>query len=118
MPYRDSKLTRLLEDSLGGNCKTTMVANVSMSLWAGGETQSTLKFAQRAQHVQNYARVNEDNEAKTRLRQYELELAALRTRGRHVKRAVLAAPHPGFLGALPGWSTLLTRGGSAAGSCS
>ena len=41
MPYRDSKLTRLLEDSLGGNCKTTMVANISTALWAGGETLST-----------------------------------------------------------------------------
>ena len=89
IPYRDSKLTRLLEDSLGGNCKTTMVANISTALWAGGETQSTLKFAQRAQHVQNYARVNEDNEAKTRLRQYELELAALRAQLREREQGVV-----------------------------
>ena len=38
VPYRDSKLTRLLEDSLGGNCKTTMVANISMALWSTGES--------------------------------------------------------------------------------
>eukprot|EP00964_Phaeocystis_antarctica_P130898 scaffold94765_cov48-Phaeocystis_antarctica.AAC.1 len=46
-------------------------------------------FAQRAQHVQNYARVNEDNEAKTRLRQarYELELAALRSQLREREQA-------------------------------
>ena len=61
--YRDSKLTRLLEDSLGGNCKTTMVANVSMALWSASETLSTLNFAKRAQHIKNHARVNVDANA-------------------------------------------------------
>jgi hypothetical protein len=63
IPYRDSKLTRLLEDSLGGNCKTTLVACVSAAAAAASETLSTLKFAERAAHVRNHARVNEAESA-------------------------------------------------------
>lgn len=47
IPYRDSKLTRILEDSLGGNCKTTMMCMVSPALEAFAESLSTLKFANR-----------------------------------------------------------------------
>ena len=60
IPYRDSKLTRILEDSLGGNCKTTMMAMISPSSDAFGESQSTLKFANRAKKIKNEARINED----------------------------------------------------------
>lgn len=58
--YRDSKLTFLLKDSLGGNSKTSIVANVSPSFKAIGETLSTLKFAQRAKLIKNKAVVNQD----------------------------------------------------------
>jgi hypothetical protein len=47
IPYRDSKLTRILEDSLGGNCKTTMVCCISPAMEAFAESLSTLKFANR-----------------------------------------------------------------------
>ncbi|KAJ0789479.1 putative plus-end-directed kinesin ATPase [Helianthus annuus] len=60
VPYRDSRLTFLLQDSLGGNSKTTIIANVSPSMCAANETLSTLKFAQRAKLIQNNAKVNED----------------------------------------------------------
>ena len=60
IPYRDSKLTRILEDSLGGNCKTTMMAMISPSNDAFNESLSTLKFATRAKKIKNKARVNED----------------------------------------------------------
>ncbi|KVH96411.1 Kinesin-like, KLP2 [Cynara cardunculus var. scolymus] len=60
VPYRDSRLTFLLQDSLGGNSKTTIIANVSPSMCAANETLSTLKFAQRAKLIQNDAKVNED----------------------------------------------------------
>jgi hypothetical protein len=60
IPYRDSKLTRLLEDSLGGNCKTTMMAMISPSSEGFGESISTLKFATRAKKIKNEARINED----------------------------------------------------------
>ena len=60
IPYRDSKLTRILEDSLGGNCKTTMIAMISPSHDAFNESLSTLKFATRAKKVKNEAKINED----------------------------------------------------------
>ncbi|MCI09760.1 kinesin motor domain protein, partial [Trifolium medium] len=60
VPYRDSRLTFLLQDSLGGNSKTMIIANVSPSICSANETLSTLKFAQRAKLIQNNAKVNED----------------------------------------------------------
>ncbi|KAK8964303.1 Kinesin-like protein KIN12B [Platanthera guangdongensis] len=60
VPYRDSRLTFLLQDSLGGNSKTMIIANVSPSMCSANETLSTLKFAQRAKIIQNNAVVNED----------------------------------------------------------
>jgi len=47
VPYRDSKLTRLLKDSLGGNCRTVMIANVSPSAMHFEDTHNTLKYANR-----------------------------------------------------------------------
>jgi len=71
-------LTRLLEDSLGGNCKTTMMAMVSPSSDAFGESLSTLKFATRAKKIKNEARINEDVDQRALLRKYEVELKRLK----------------------------------------
>ncbi|KAH9695744.1 kinesin-like protein KIN-12D [Citrus sinensis] len=60
VPYRDSRLTFLLQDSLGGNSKTMIIANVSPSICCAAETLNTLKFGQRAKLIQNNAVVNED----------------------------------------------------------
>ncbi|KAF8403419.1 hypothetical protein HHK36_011522 [Tetracentron sinense] len=60
VPYRDSKLTFLLQDSLGGNSKTIIIANITPSNCCSLETLSTLKFAQRAKFIKNNAIVNED----------------------------------------------------------
>jgi len=79
IPYRDSKLTRILEDSLGGNCKTTMMAMASPALEAFTESISTLKFANRAKNIKNKPRVNEDVDQRSLLRKYERELNKLRT---------------------------------------
>ncbi|ETP31735.1 hypothetical protein F442_19425 [Phytophthora nicotianae P10297] len=51
VPYRDSKLTRLLKDSLGGNCRTVMIANVSLAASSVEETLNTLKYANRAKNI-------------------------------------------------------------------
>ena len=59
MPFRDSKLTRLLTESLGGNCKTTICACVSPSLIHYDESYSTLLFAARAMSVRTKASRNE-----------------------------------------------------------
>ena len=51
VPYRDSKLTRLLKDSLGGNCRTVMIANVSPFMYNFTDSLNTLKFANRAKNI-------------------------------------------------------------------
>lgn len=51
VPYRDSKLTRLLKDSLGGNCRTVMIAAISPSSLTFEDTYNTLKYANRAKEI-------------------------------------------------------------------
>uniref|UniRef100_A0A673K849 Kinesin-like protein n=1 Tax=Sinocyclocheilus rhinocerous TaxID=307959 RepID=A0A673K849_9TELE len=58
IPYRDSKLTRLLKDSLGGNCRTVMIANVSPSSLSYEDTHNTLKYANRAKEIKSTLRSN------------------------------------------------------------
>ena len=53
VPYRDSKLTRILQESLGGNCKTTLIIAASLSADSDKETLSTLRFGYRAKAIQN-----------------------------------------------------------------
>jgi len=60
IPYRDSKLTRMLQDSLGGNSYTVMICNVSPAKINVDETLSSLRFAERAKKIENKAVVNRD----------------------------------------------------------
>jgi hypothetical protein len=59
IPYRDSKLTRILEDSVGGNCKTSLLVCCSPSAESSDETVSTLEFASRAARIEITAVINE-----------------------------------------------------------
>ena len=59
IPYRDSKLTRILEDSVGGNCKTSLLVCCSPSAESADETVSTLEFASRAARIEITATINE-----------------------------------------------------------
>ncbi|KAF3435686.1 hypothetical protein FNV43_RR22777 [Rhamnella rubrinervis] len=74
IPYRDSRLTFLLQDSLGGNSKTMIIANVSPSICCAAETLNTLKFAQRAKMIQNNAVVNEDSTGDVTALQHQIRL--------------------------------------------
>ncbi|OMJ66985.1 hypothetical protein SteCoe_35983 [Stentor coeruleus] len=60
VPYRDSKLTRVLQDSLGGNAKTTLILTCSPSPWNEEETISTLRFGTRAKAITNKPKVNRE----------------------------------------------------------
>lgn len=73
IPFRDSKLTFLLRDSLGGNAKTVLIANVSTSDACAHETMSTLLFAQSAKCVRNRAVVNLDTQGETRALKAEIK---------------------------------------------
>ena len=59
VPFRDSKLTRLLQPALGGNCRTAVVCTITPAYIHAEETLNTLRFALRAQHVRQHAEVNE-----------------------------------------------------------
>jgi hypothetical protein len=73
IPYRDSKLTRLLQDSLGGNTKTVMIAALSPADYNYDETLSTLRYASRAKSIKNKPVINEDPKDAL-LKQYEDEI--------------------------------------------
>lgn len=73
VPYRDSKLTFLLQDSLGGNAKTVLIASVSPSAACAHETLSTLQFAERAKCVKNSATVNVESESDRRALQADAD---------------------------------------------
>lgn len=96
IPYRDSKLTRLLQDCLGGNCKTTLIATITPVSASYTESLNTLKFAKRcvssgflnmymkiwwtisAKNIKNTASVNQDMSQKALLSSYQQEIKKLK----------------------------------------
>ncbi|XP_042199673.1 kinesin-like protein KIF17 isoform X2 [Callorhinchus milii] len=77
IPYRDSKLTRMLQDSLGGNTKTLMVACLSPADNNYDESLSTLRYANRAKNIKNKPKINEDPKDAL-LREYQEEIKKLK----------------------------------------
>lgn len=78
VPYRDSKLTRLLRDSLGGNCQTVMIANVSPFVGHYTESVNTLKFAIRAKNVKmKISRTSRFDDPQAEIRKYQRIIAEL-----------------------------------------
>jgi len=77
IPYRDSKLTRLLQDSLGGNTKTVMCACIGPVDYNYDETLSTLRYAYRAKNIKNKPRINEDPKD-AMIREFQDEITRLK----------------------------------------
>nr|BAN16545.1 ADB2008819 [Acytostelium subglobosum] len=81
IPYRDSKLTRVLQESLGGNSRTTLIINCSPSSYNEVETVSTLRFGNRAKNIKNKAKINQERSAaelKILLAKAEKEIESLK----------------------------------------
>ncbi|OQS04421.1 kinesin [Thraustotheca clavata] len=93
IPYRDSKLTRLLQDSLGGNTRTIVIATISPSEAAIEETLSTLQFAERAKQISLNIQVNEVVDDAILLARAQKEIAKL-------EQLLQAQPNKEQLGAL------------------
>ncbi|KAJ1554576.1 hypothetical protein HK096_002904, partial [Nowakowskiella sp. JEL0078] len=80
VPYRDSKLTRILQESLGGNSRTTLVINASPSSFNEAETLSTLRFGMRAKTIKNKAKINAElssSELKVLLKKAKADMATM-----------------------------------------
>ncbi|KAJ2656276.1 hypothetical protein IWW48_005106 [Coemansia sp. RSA 1200] len=78
VPYRDSKLTRLLQDSLGGNSQTAMLACISPSDKNSNESLNTIRYANRARNIRNKVAVNFDKNSSVELNMLKTEVARLR----------------------------------------
>lgn len=122
IPYRDSKLTRLLKDSLGGNCRTVMIATVSPSASSYEDTYNTLKYANRAKdiksslksnivsldcHISKYAAICEElrrevTQLKDKLKAYEEGKCAITKSGPSTVQTVLASQQQGLEKSLQG----------------
>ncbi|KND01940.1 uncharacterized protein SPPG_02448 [Spizellomyces punctatus DAOM BR117] len=82
IPYRDSKLTRILQESLGGNSRTTLIINCSPSSFNESETLSTLRFGMRAKTIKNKAKINAElspGELKALLKKSKADIASLQS---------------------------------------
>ncbi|KAB1223527.1 Phragmoplast orienting kinesin-1 [Morella rubra] len=117
VPYRDSKLTFLLQDSLGGNSKTTIIANISPSSCCSLETLSTLEFAQLAKFIKNNAIVNEDASGdviamRLQIQQLKKEVSRLRSLASGAENQANE-----FFGCFPGFPGSFDWEGLHASSC-
>ena len=92
VPYRDSKLTRILQESLGGNSRTTLVVNCSPSSYNDAETVSTLRFGTRAKNIKNSAHINVElssAELKTIVHSSKLESNSLKAHIQKLEAEIL-----------------------------
>lgn len=107
VPYRDSKLTRLLQDSLGGNAKTLMIATLSPARYNFEESMSTLRYASRTKNIKNKPVVNQDpkdallSQYQNEIKLLKLELEMLRASRAGAKINVQPQPEIDSIGSQP-----------------
>ncbi|XP_022638159.1 kinesin-like protein KIN-7O isoform X3 [Vigna radiata var. radiata] len=95
VPYRDSKLTRILQPSLGGNARTAIICNITLAQIHTDETKSSLQFASRALRVTNCAQVNEILTDAALLKRQKKEIEDLRSKlmgshSEHLEKEILS----------------------------
>lgn len=109
LPYRDSKLTRLLESALDGNARIAIICNISPTLRCLEESVNTLKFGARAKLIRIYAKVNENVDEKTLLRAYREEIEQLKQRLKELEDKQIPATNLSFPSAYPPISSSTTN---------
>lgn len=95
IPYRDSKLTRLLKDSLGGNSRTVMITTVSTSSRDYEETINSLKYAIRAKSIKNHAVKNVSGDVDTNVHEMKHIMDSLQRENQDLKRQLEKGNQPG-----------------------
>ncbi|EPS67969.1 hypothetical protein M569_06802, partial [Genlisea aurea] len=92
IPYRDSKLTRLLQSSLGGNGRVSLICTLTPSSGYSEETHDTLKFAHRAKHIEIQAAQNKIIDEKSLIKKYQKEIHCLKEELEQLKRGTIKVP--------------------------
>ncbi|XP_059668535.1 kinesin-like protein KIN-7K, chloroplastic isoform X1 [Cornus florida] len=92
VPYRDSKLTRLLQSSLSGHDRVSLICTVTPSSSNSEETHNTLKFAHRAKHIEIQAAQNKIIDEKSLIKKYQNEIHCLKEELEQLKRGIVTVP--------------------------
>ncbi|KAF9680731.1 hypothetical protein SADUNF_Sadunf06G0152000 [Salix dunnii] len=92
IPYRDSKLTRLLQSSLSGHGRVSLICTVTPSSSSSEETHNTLKFAHRAKHIEIQAAQNKIIDEKSLIKKYQNEIRSLKEELEQLKRGIVIVP--------------------------
>lgn len=92
VPYRDSKLTRLLQSSLSGHGRVSLICTVTPSSSSSEETHNTLKFAHRAKHIEIQAAQNKIIDEKSLIKKYQNEIRCLKEELDQLKRGIVTVP--------------------------
>ncbi|XP_068663516.1 kinesin-like protein KIN-7K, chloroplastic isoform X1 [Aristolochia californica] len=92
IPYRDSKLTRLLQSSLSGHGRVSLICTVTPSSSNSEETHNTLKFAHRAKHIEIQASQNKIIDEKSLIKKYQHEIRKLKEELEQLKKGIVAIP--------------------------
>lgn len=94
IPYRDSKLTRLLQSSLSGHGRISLICTVTPASSNTEETHNTLKFAHRSKHVEIKASQNKIMDEKSLIKKYQKEISSLKQELQQLKRGMMENPYP------------------------
>ncbi|CAK9212319.1 unnamed protein product [Sphagnum troendelagicum] len=92
IPYRDSKLTRLLQGSLSGHGRISLICTITPASSNNEETHNTLKFAHRAKRIEIHAASNWILDEKSLIKKYQKEITSLKTELEHLKHSILEQP--------------------------
>ncbi|KAF7818930.1 kinesin-like protein KIN-7K, chloroplastic isoform X1 [Senna tora] len=95
IPYRDSKLTRLLQSSLSGHGRVSLICTVTPSSSSAEETHNTLKFAHRAKHIEIQAAQNKIIDEKSLIKKYQHEIRCLKEELEQLKRGIVTVQPKG-----------------------